>query len=377
MLAILLATILVLAIAFFQVIQGLFSALIMTILTIVSAALAFTYYEPLAELMYTRQPGYADAVALVAVFFIALLVLRLLYDKFLGQNVLLGLWADRIGGGILGLISAMIMVGVLTISVQMLPFGTSVLGYQPFDVTLKPQGGLALFYPDEFTMGLMNMLSSGSLKGERPFQTVHEDLRRELFAARNTAEMNSRSDASPDALTSLSVYQAPELRLAPWRDELPDNPLLDASEITQDFIVRCQIDGSARDESTEQDPTQRYYLPGTHFRLVTQSGQSYYPVAYLTFGVGARWQAHTVANQDGQAELATLVVCRPFVDDLNPLTVDWVYRIPKDQIPRYVVFRRVAKQAIPKIITGPMPNRQKALDNQGIYKEQRPSRRRR
>ena len=48
MVLILVATILVLAIVSFQVVEGLFSSLIMAILSVLCAALAFTYYEPLA-----------------------------------------------------------------------------------------------------------------------------------------------------------------------------------------------------------------------------------------------------------------------------------------------------------------------------------------
>ena len=66
MVLIIIAALLVAGIAFFQIIQGLFSALIMTILTILCAALAFTFYEPLAALLHSRQAAYADAGALLA-----------------------------------------------------------------------------------------------------------------------------------------------------------------------------------------------------------------------------------------------------------------------------------------------------------------------
>ena len=126
MVLILLALALVIGIAFFQVIQGLFSALIMTILTILSAVVALGYYELLAEMIYEHQPAHADAAALIALFVIPLLTLRVVSDMFIRGNVVLGVWADRIGGGSLGLITGSVMVGILMIALQMLPFGPSV-----------------------------------------------------------------------------------------------------------------------------------------------------------------------------------------------------------------------------------------------------------
>ena len=117
-------TILVLAVAFYQVIQGLFSSLIMTILAILCALLAFSSYEPMAAaILYTRQAATADAIALVALFILPLLGLRILTDKLISGNVVFGPWADRIGGGALGLVTGMIMIGVFMVAFQMLPGG--------------------------------------------------------------------------------------------------------------------------------------------------------------------------------------------------------------------------------------------------------------
>ena len=144
MVIIILATVMVLGIAFYQVIQGLFSALIMTILTVLCAAVAMGYYEPLASaVLYTRQAETADAVALIALFVLPLLGLRMLVDRLIPGNVVFGRWADRIGGGVLGIFSGLIITGVLMVALQMLPFGASVLGYTPFDDALQRDQSLA------------------------------------------------------------------------------------------------------------------------------------------------------------------------------------------------------------------------------------------
>ena len=360
MVLILLATLLILAIAYFQIIQGVFSALIMTILTVLCAAMAFTFYEPLAGLLYTRQPAYADAIALIAIFVLPLLGLRIAFDRFMGHNVVLGVWADRIGGGILGLITGMIMVGTLTVAIQMLPFGASVLTYKPFDDSLQRNQQLAPFYSDQFTIGMMEVLSAGSLRGGELLSKSHDDLLLEAFCARNTAGKNGRVDAKPDSLRPIKVYQAPERRLASWRDSVPNNPLMDEADLDKIVIVRCEIDQSARDEGDEKNPTQRWRLPATHFRLVTLDGRSHYPVGYLTYEDGV-WEAHGAPVEDGKAQIAKLIVVRPVGESPGVLSVDWIYRIPKQADAKYMVFRRVAWQDVGKIDKGRMPPWQQAL----------------
>jgi len=342
MVIIIVAGVLILGIAFYQVVQGLFSALVMSVLTVLCAAAGFALYEPLAELVRPYQPAHADAGALIAIFIISLLVLRTLTDKFIPGNVVLGIWPDRIVGGALGIITGMILVGVLMVALQLLPFGASVMTYEPFDDSLQRSSALAPFYCDEFVLGFMKILSRGSLSSTRRFEDVHDDLLLDSFCTRNTAGKFGRTDATPDALRSIGVYTPPA---GTWRKDIPRYPLLDEDEVTKLLVVRCEIDASARDEGDDEGPQQRWRLPATHFRLVCKSGHSYYPVAYLTFGKGG-WSAHPAEAKESPAKIAKLVVVRPAGKDAKSLVVDWVYRIRQDNEPEYLVFRRAAKQTV-------------------------------
>jgi len=375
------ATILILAIAFFQAVQGVFSALLMTIMTLLCSALAFGLYEPLAQLFYSRQPAYADAAALMTLFVLPLLGLRLLGDKFIPGNVVLGAWANRIVGGALGILTGTVMVGMLTLALQMLPFGATVMTFRPFDDSLRRQRSLAPFYCDQFTVGLAEVLSAGSLAGGTELSTSHEDLLLEAFCARNTAELHGRVDAVPDALKGIEVFDPPERRLARWRDDVPDNPLFETYQPSKIIVVRCQIDASARDGSGQSAARQRWRLPATHFRLVTTAGHSYYPLAYLTYKTdaarGKKWQAHPAAVEGDRAQIARLAVVRPAAKEVKSIMVDWVYRIGEDDEPRYVVFRRVAKKAVTRKTykKNQMPDIRTALDRDGL-REEGPKRRR-
>ncbi len=142
MLMIALALILVAGIAFFQVLQGTFSAMIMTILSILCAMAALNYYEPLAAWIlslgqYQRDATYIYPASLIAVFFVPLLGVRLIFDRLLTGNVGFGLWADRIVGGVFGVITGMVLVGMLGIAMQMLPWDAAIIGYKPYDDCLQ------------------------------------------------------------------------------------------------------------------------------------------------------------------------------------------------------------------------------------------------
>lgn len=348
MVIILIALAVVLGIAYSQVVQGLFSALIMTILSIVSAAFAFIYCEPLAELLYKTQPAYADGAALIVLFVLSLLGLRLLYDRFLSANVTLGVWADRIGGGVLGLITGMLLVGMLMIAAQMLPFGQTVLGYRPFDDSLQRDQSLMPFRPDQFTLGVMEGLSAGALKEDRRLGEIHQDLLLEGFCARNTAGKAGRVDALTDSLKIVSVFEPPtENTFTSWMNELPPDAILGRDATTKVVVVRVTVGDSARGDDDW------WRLSATHFRLVTikaekmvpssaPAGRSCYPVAYLLYR-GGKWDPIVPPKEGTAVQYAKLIVERSSTGNANQLTIDWVYRIPLDEKPDYLVFRRVAK----------------------------------
>ena len=361
MVLVLIAAALVIGIAFFQVSQGLFSALIMALLSILCAAIAFNFYEPLAQwLLYERQPEYADAAALLALFFLSLLVLRILADRFLGANVVMDVWVDRVGGGIIGLVTGMVLVGVLTVALQMLPFGPSIFTYEPYDSALQRDQRLQPFRPDEFTLGLVNMLSAGSLNGEpsQTFVKLHDDLPLELFCARNRVEQFWKDDdktvkvlvgtrfALPNSLQIAAAYEIDTNSAeAGAFDSVPKNPLLDGNVPDKFVIVRTLVDQNAREEKDNW-----WRLPGTHFRLVSQNHRSYYPLAARAQKKNGNELELKVPPVEGKLpQITKLFIARPWDNGPSALPVDWVYRIPVGEEPSYMVFRKVAKAEIQKV----------------------------
>ena len=367
MIVIVLATLLVLGIAFNKVVQGLFSSLIMTILTVLCAAVAFGYYEVAAAAwLYSRQPTTADAVCLVALFVLPLLGLRLLLDKLISGNVVMSTWIDRSVGGVLGLVTGMTAVGVLLVAMQMLPFGPAVLGYRPFDTAMERDQRVWPFYPDEFVVGLAKTLSAGGLSGQRPFGHVHDDLLLEAFCARNDAGKNGRTDAQDGDLKVLDVFEPNDPDKPKWMDDVPANPRLSEPGLGKIVVVRVSVSRNAREGAAADKAARWWVLPATQFRLACSSRgpetHNYYPVACLTYvetplpkePEDMHWKCIVPGKEDGKLQFATFTVERPPEGrkmkkkkgekrkDAKGLIVDWVYRIAESDTPEYVAFRRMA-----------------------------------
>lgn len=359
MVLILLVTLLILGIAFYQVLQGLYSALIMLLLTIISAMVAFNYYLPISAQLQEYMTVYTGPVVLVSLFVLVLLALRLAFDRFLGSNVVLGTWADRIGGGVFGLFTGMILTGVLTIALQMLPFNESVLTYKPFDEYLERNHRLYPFCPDEFTLGLMEHLSAGSMSGSKTFDAVHDDLLFREFCSRNTAGKNGGKMVPENSFQKLEFYASLPADID--ADEVPTYHL--AERGPQKFII-------ARTTFSKElaDPDGWWRIPGTHVQLYTmdENGESdnYYPVGYLTRRVesgrsdsadGVNWQLHTLKGDGGKCKLAELIVARERSTDQDSLTIDWIYSIRSEQEPKGITLRSMMVFGTDQVRTSPPP----------------------
>jgi len=339
MIVTLIAALLVLAVAYFQMTQGLFSAMITAVLTVLCAALAFSCYEGVAApLLYARQGSYADAICLAAMFLLPLIVLRFVFDVLVHRNVYLGTLADRAGGALFGALAGMVMVGMVLVVAQMLPFGRAVLDYRPYDAALRRVARVAPFCPDDVAVGVGRAVSAGALSGPGAFYRRHRDLLLESFCARNTAGLHGSIQAAPDALQRAEAAAA--RANADWTGEMLGPGALDTvpPHEAKLWVLRVAVDSSAADEDGW------WRLPGTHFRLVTKSGHGAYPVGFLRPDANS---VHPVAapTEGGLLQLADLV----FTENTKAAKlcrVEWVYRLAAAETPDYVVFRRVSARSV-------------------------------
>ncbi len=333
-------------VVFFQVREGMFSAMIMMILSILCAILAFGLYEPVSSLLIEslgRGGEYTQGMVLLLMFAVPLIALRFAIDTLIPNNVDFGVWADRIGGGVLGLVTGLVAVGVLTTGMQMLPFNASIMGYRPYSPGLEPAQSLAPFYPDRFAVGLAEATSAGAFRASppKPLTDRHDHLLRDLFCWRNTAGKNGRIDAPTESLANAIWYLPAE---SDWLEEVPDYPPLDGTPLVKTVVVRADVTSAAQ-EIGDSPAKGWWFLPGTHFRLMTDANTSYYPVAYRRYD-GVNWHFRAAPVEDGTVQITQLILQHKPVGSQDLVRPYWVYRIPDRETPKRLFFRRTAFQWI-------------------------------
>jgi len=369
------AWLLVLAIALYQSMYGMFSAIILAVLTTICAVFALGTYEWLGPMfLYASQPAYADALSLAIHFIIPLIVLRTLFDKLITKNAPLGGRADRIAGGVIGFYTGAVMVGVLTIMLQMLPLGATILGFTPYNSSLERESSI---YCDQFVVGLFK--AAGGLASDRPFVKNHDNLLLELFCARNTAGLNGRIDADTEALGIAAVSKPTD---AEWKKVIGHRNLPEYAgpddEKTDVLVVKTTVSNTASNGGEEDG---WYRLPGTHFRLVTGAGRSLYPIGYLE-PIGFKWSLVPAKVVEDKIDMTGLVVLRESRKEQYQ-EVLWVYRMPRMETdvvsfeeseetdpekleelkaqreelyaPSHVVFRRNSRKEIPLTLPPVLP----------------------
>jgi hypothetical protein len=213
-----LVLILVGVIAYFHYVEGLFSATISAFCAVLAAVIAFSYHETIIfTLLKGKVANYAHAMVLVALFALAYLVLRVIFDKAIPGNVRFPLYVDRVGGAVMGIIAGIFATGILAIAAASLPFDQGA-PYARFplaedvDVTVGSGGGsqaqdakvrAALDEPepgrfnanteagsgmilpvDDIVVNLVSKLSTGALAGKQPLAAVHPNYLDEVFASR-------------------------------------------------------------------------------------------------------------------------------------------------------------------------------------------------
>jgi hypothetical protein len=223
----LICLILVGVIAFFHYTQGFWSATLSAILTILAAALAVGYHESVVVAVLQGQVGdQANAIALVGLFALIYLVLRIVFDTLIPGNIRFPLIADKVGAGVMGFVAALFSVGVVAIAAQTLPFGPDVGGYarralgdardvqmtvpgfrtqqdiqvvNELDADSLDEGATKkLLLPvDDLVINTVARLSDGgSLAGTRSLESVHPAYLDELFAQRIGVQVGAKRTAS-------------------------------------------------------------------------------------------------------------------------------------------------------------------------------------
>ncbi|MFA6045025.1 MAG: CvpA family protein [Phycisphaerales bacterium] len=186
--------------------RGFYSALLNFICTVIAGAIAFGVWEPvsLAILDFGGTNTFLDssawALGLALPFGISLALLRLVIDALLRANVGTNDTANYVGGAVLGLLSGIIVSGIMTISLSYLR--VDFLNNRSF--TYGPGGNITrsggLWVPfDKFVVKAYGFLSENSFASDEPLARLNPDAYENGNAMRMTAfDSAGRNTAHPD-----------------------------------------------------------------------------------------------------------------------------------------------------------------------------------
>lgn len=209
----------ILGIAYWQGLQGFFSAFLHLVLVIVSGALAFAMWEPIAMGMLSgMMPRFAWAIGLVMPFVFILLLLRFLMDKFVPANMDFSQLTNLIGGGICGAIAAALTAGICVISIAFLPGPADAFGYRPYvinpvngEVVPSNEGGSLWIQVDHFAESIFSSLSEGSFApaNGKSIARHQPELNRRAWLVRLRGDAYSSTVATPGSVTLVSQASQP------------------------------------------------------------------------------------------------------------------------------------------------------------------------
>jgi hypothetical protein len=338
---------LLLGIAYYHWIEGLFSSVISMVLAIVASMLAVGLHETIiVNYLGGRMADYAHGLVTAGIFSIVYIGGRVAFDMLVPGNVRVPFLMDKIGGAACGLVAAIFSLGTLALSVQMMPFYSSIMFFDRFE-SLEPgndgrgpdlqqptgQGssvrvestkfadtikvdekeidagfGAGLWVPvDQWVQGFAGFQSEKGALGSSPMTRVHPNLVMQLYNQRlGVLPSNKRTVMNVAGKEQFKVLAAYQFDTLPQLDAEFRNPgeqknvdvstrpkeqlfkqetLKPAGDQTL-LVLRVEFTSDAA-ERPERVSTDVVFLSPGSVRLVAGSGdtrRNYYPVGTLYRG---------------------------------------------------------------------------------------------
>ncbi len=338
----------ILFIAYWQGLEGFFSAMLHLGLVIVSGALAFGLWEPIAGMLTGFTPRFAWAVGLIMPFVFILLIARLLMDKFVSFNVDFSQLTNLIAGGICGALAAALCMGILVTGCLRLPSGIDFMGYKKFvvvpgtgEIVEDPQGDKLWIAVDDLAVNLFSRLSTGSFSpaNDRPLAIYQPALidRAHWVRTRHDANTSTTATAKSVEVKEHVAHDVPiESLPTVFRDNLPDR-VKGKIENAGSRIVLIDTQWKNEDKTYDLDPKLRVYP--TQVQLVTFTpGSGAAPVIHHPFAFSTIADAKTKEREfnmvGSDAAVATM-------DGTTEATIGWMFVLPAGEQEQFIIIRNL------------------------------------
>lgn len=366
--------VLIFGVALAQSTHGFFSALIMTVLTLCccAAAVGFHDYVAVNYLAEYWKPDFAHPLALGLLFGIPLLLLRLAFDNLIKRSCLLPAWIDRIGAGICGLVTSLVVVGMMAVCVEMVPFGsegflgfsrvpavtmTAAMAKDAPPVNPDARESELWLMPDRFALAAASLMSGGVFSDERAFYADYPDYVRAIGWT-NSAPLGVSRSAKPKSISIVSTEAVPNVFRETWgppagKERGPSTYEPIEPKGGHEFrVLRVALSGKARDERKSHVFTLR------QFRLVGKDASGlpvqYSPIAMQQQSATDPVNHHVKVLKGRSGDIP--VVDEPVGPRDTNDQVEVVFELPKGLVPSFLEYKLGSRAAVSFTQSAPRPS---------------------
>lgn len=316
--------------------QGMLSSLLVLATATFSSVLAMGLMETAQGAIAKFKPEYARSAAFLLVFILSFSVTRVAADMAVPKNIKLPLLINRAVGGIVGFVTALVVVGTLLIGFEMLPLPSSLVGYDRYPGPNAMQTpGKAIsdlaepigvwMNPDRFVQAIWNGVSGRALGGSVRWASVHPDMSVESYGYRNVVPGGSQRVVLPE------LVQVPEVWTTDNAAEIQQRGIA-ADSGKRVVMVRTVVKKGDTPPHVSFDTDVNFRASATQVRLVTDKAQQYYPIGYLD--QGRRFMKLTL-------DLGRVV--DDYATASSVATEDWIFQIEPEEKPEIVELKQLAR----------------------------------
>jgi hypothetical protein len=319
------------------------------VIAIFASIVAFGFFEILADVLIKRGDSggmlslvpWAQALSFLLLFVLTFAVLQTAIVQLTRMKIDLGLWPERIGRPVLGIILGLIVSGVLLVFLALAPLPGK-YPYTRFEERNIRIDNPSTVFPnvDGLVTGLFSVISNGSFSGKRSFAAMHPDYLSQVFLNRLNSDVSIVSGVSPaiEVPRDAAVWPASDA-LKNQVEELNSEGRLSRSpgkptESRYDLMV-ARI-GFKKSALKPEPKISAGTFTLSQLRLICKSrgqngdnqtgnGQNVYPIGYI--------------NTANQIETGSKIELKQEEFAENVKNIDFLFAVPSGYVPVMVEFK--------------------------------------